>query len=133
MRQLRERGVRQIKKMSRHRHSASPITETSICRDRGVINDPLRAVNGNASESFAFFHPGPDVTFPRELTCPEHGACPPAGRIDLADAVARFDREAARGSVDTGRYRMRYYTWGQGPPLVFIHGVGDWSRSVLMV
>lgn len=73
------------------------------------------------------------MTFPCELTCPDHGNCPPAGRIDLADAVARFDREATRATLDTGRYRLRYYTWGKGPPLTFIHGVGDWSRSVLMV
>jgi pimeloyl-ACP methyl ester carboxylesterase len=63
-------------------------------------------------------------------TCAFHpaGAIPP---IDLAEALARFQREAVPGVCDTGRYRLPYYTWGQGPPLVFVHGVGDSSRSFL--
>jgi pimeloyl-ACP methyl ester carboxylesterase len=27
---------------------------------------------------------------------------------------------------------MRYYTWGEGPPLVFVHGVSDSSHSFLL-
>jgi pimeloyl-ACP methyl ester carboxylesterase len=46
--------------------------------------------------------------------------------------LARFDREAQRGVCDTSRYRMPYYTWGAGPPLVFIHGVADSSASFRM-
>jgi pimeloyl-ACP methyl ester carboxylesterase len=46
--------------------------------------------------------------------------------------LARFESEAQRGTCDTGRYRMSYYTWGAGPPLVFIHGVSDCSASFLM-
>ncbi|MFO0845701.1 MAG: alpha/beta hydrolase [Gemmataceae bacterium] len=34
---------------------------------------------------------------------------------------------------DTGRYRMPYFCWGAGPPLVFVHGAGDVSRSFVMV
>jgi pimeloyl-ACP methyl ester carboxylesterase len=45
--------------------------------------------------------------------------------IDLGDALRRFEREAVRGVCDTGRYRMPYYAWGEGPPLVFIHGAMD--------
>ena len=55
-----------------------------------------------------------------------------AGPISLVDAQRRFAREATRGSVDTGRYRLPYAIWGEGPPLIFIHGLGDTSRSFWM-
>ncbi len=66
-------------------------------------------------------------------TCPSLAACPthapvPA-RLDLDEARARFEREAVRGVCDTGRYRMAYYTWGEGPPLLFVHGLGDTAES----
>ncbi len=72
---------------------------------------------------------------PCELACP--GVCamqtaaalPP---IDLDDALRRFEREAVRGVCDTGRYRMPYFTWGEGPPLVFVHGAMDSSRAWVM-
>jgi pimeloyl-ACP methyl ester carboxylesterase len=66
---------------------------------------------------------------PCALACPEACALHPPGRIDLADALARFRREARHGTCDTGRYRMPYFTWGDGPPLVFIHGVADGGLS----
>lgn len=47
----------------------------------------------------------------------------------LADCLARFEREAVKGLCDTGRYRLNYFTWGEGPPLVLVHGVSDSSRS----
>src|SRR5207237_10568333 len=43
----------------------------------------------------------------------------------LAEVLARWRREATFGVCDTGRYRCRYYAWGQGPPIVFIHGLAD--------
>jgi pimeloyl-ACP methyl ester carboxylesterase len=52
--------------------------------------------------------------------------------IDLDEALTRFDREATRGTCDTGRYRLPYYAWGSGPPLLFIHGLADSSRSFLL-
>lgn len=54
-------------------------------------------------------------------------------RIALAEARNRFERESSHGVVDTSRYRLPYYVWGQGPPLVFIHGVSDISRSFILV
>jgi pimeloyl-ACP methyl ester carboxylesterase len=69
---------------------------------------------------------------PCELACADACAlqAPAAGPpIDLEEALARFGREAARGVCDTGRYRMPYFVWGQGPPLVLVHGLGDCSRS----
>src|SRR5262245_37091663 len=58
--------------------------------------------------------------------------CPASAPLTLAEAQARFEREAQRGVCDTGRYRMGFYSWGAGPPLVFVHGVADTSRSFLL-
>jgi pimeloyl-ACP methyl ester carboxylesterase len=52
--------------------------------------------------------------------------------IRLDEARTRFAREATRGVCDTGRYRMPYYVWGEGPPLLFIHGVSDRSDGFVM-
>jgi pimeloyl-ACP methyl ester carboxylesterase len=53
--------------------------------------------------------------------------------VPLADALAVWDREARRGVIDTGRYRMPFFVWGSGPPVVFIHGLADQSRSFVPV
>jgi pimeloyl-ACP methyl ester carboxylesterase len=52
--------------------------------------------------------------------------------IDLTEARARFEKEATRGVCPTAHYRMPYYAWGEGPPLVFVHGVADTGHSFLM-
>jgi pimeloyl-ACP methyl ester carboxylesterase len=52
--------------------------------------------------------------------------------IVFAEARASFEREAVHGVCDTGRYRLPYYTWGEGPPLLFVHGLGDSCRSFIM-
>jgi pimeloyl-ACP methyl ester carboxylesterase len=59
---------------------------------------------------------------------------PPAlpAPVVLEEALGRFGREAVRGTCDTGHYRMPYYSWGEGPPLLFVHGVADSSRSFLL-
>ena len=80
-------------------------------------------------------HDSPRCDQPCALACPD--VCPlhaPAALppIDLDDALQRFDREAVRGVCDTGRYRMPYYVWGEGPPLVFVHGAMDSSRAWVM-
>jgi pimeloyl-ACP methyl ester carboxylesterase len=54
------------------------------------------------------------------------------GRITLAETLARFQCEAVRGECDTGHYRCPYYVWGQGPPLVFVPGLADDSKSFVM-
>src|SRR5262245_65723530 len=51
----------------------------------------------------------------------------------LEGVLRRFEQEAVRGVCDLGRYRCHYWTWGQGPPLAFIHGLGDASRAYLPV
>lgn len=45
-----------------------------------------------------------------------------ARKVVLADALADWRREATFGTVDTGRYRCRYFAWGDGPPLTFVPG-----------
>ena len=71
---------------------------------------------------------------PEDPTCGAQAACTHAPGPTLpAEVVARFEREATRGVCDTGRYRMPYYTWGQGPPLVFIHGAADTALSFRLV
>jgi 3-oxoadipate enol-lactonase len=55
----------------------------------------------------------------------------PASAPSLAQALDRFQREATRGTCSTGRYRCSYYTWGEGPPLLFIHGLADRALSFL--
>jgi pimeloyl-ACP methyl ester carboxylesterase len=64
-----------------------------------------------------------------EIPCAE--AALASGPIVLSEAVDRFEREAKKGTLDTGRYRLRYFVWGSGPPLVIVHGVGDSSRSFI--
>jgi pimeloyl-ACP methyl ester carboxylesterase len=53
--------------------------------------------------------------------------------LSLAETLARFDREAMRGTCDTGRYRCRFFTWGEGPPLLFIPGLSSDARSFALV
>jgi len=52
---------------------------------------------------------------------------PPA--MPLSAALAAWEREAVRDVCDTGRYRMPYFVWGTGPPLIFIHGLADRSKA----
>jgi pimeloyl-ACP methyl ester carboxylesterase len=59
--------------------------------------------------------------------------CPVATGFHLDSALVHFEREAERGTCDTGRYRCAYYVWGTGPPLVFVHGMGDRARAFLPV
>jgi pimeloyl-ACP methyl ester carboxylesterase len=60
-------------------------------------------------------------------------ACSPAScpvsAPSLPQALDRFRREATRGVCATGRYRCSYFTWGEGPPLLFIHGLSDRALS----
>jgi pimeloyl-ACP methyl ester carboxylesterase len=56
-----------------------------------------------------------------------------ATAADLRESLARYDAEARPGAFPTGRYRLRYVTWGDGPPVVFVHGLCDLSRSFAMV
>ena len=68
----------------------------------------------------------------------DHPHCEHAGEtritgvpISLEESLDRFEREAERGVLQTGRYRCSYYVWGKGPPLTFIHGLADQARSFI--
>jgi pimeloyl-ACP methyl ester carboxylesterase len=63
----------------------------------------------------------------------EAAECLSTHPIDPADALRRFEAEAEFGVCDTGRYRCRYWTWGEGPPLVFIHGLSDQARAFALL
>jgi pimeloyl-ACP methyl ester carboxylesterase len=52
---------------------------------------------------------------------------------DLHAALAAYRAQATRGVLDTGRYRMRYFVWGTGPPLAFVHGLADTAEAFVMV
>jgi pimeloyl-ACP methyl ester carboxylesterase len=56
---------------------------------------------------------------------------PPA--VPLAHALKAWEGEARFGTCDTGRYRARYFVWGAGPPLVFVHGLADRAKSFILV
>jgi pimeloyl-ACP methyl ester carboxylesterase len=51
----------------------------------------------------------------------------------LEEALQRFEREAVHGICATGRYRCPYFSWGNGPPLLFLHGLGDLACSYVPV
>jgi pimeloyl-ACP methyl ester carboxylesterase len=53
--------------------------------------------------------------------------------LTLSDALRRFEREAKRGVLDTGRYRCRYAAWGDGPPLLFVPGLSDRGSVFVLV
>jgi pimeloyl-ACP methyl ester carboxylesterase len=70
-----------------------------------------------------------EQTCPLAAVCAERERCLAApGMLSLHEALCHFEREAVHGVCDTGRYRFAYYSWGEGPPLVFIHGIGANSR-----
>jgi pimeloyl-ACP methyl ester carboxylesterase len=67
---------------------------------------------------------------PVSAPCPDHATCPRAAAPpSLAEALERCQREAVAGECDTGRYRCRYLSWGEGPPLLFIPGLADGPRN----
>jgi pimeloyl-ACP methyl ester carboxylesterase len=53
----------------------------------------------------------------------------PAAELPLAEVLRRFRSEAEHGTCHTGRYRCPYYSWGSGPPLVFIPGLSTDALS----
>jgi len=82
-----------------------------------------------------------EVVNPRDPCCeaPVDAPCPfvraqaELPTITLADARARFEREAIQGVCDTDRYRCQYYVWGVGPPIVMIPGIADDRLSFIFV
>lgn len=52
---------------------------------------------------------------------------------ELAAARVAFRREARPGGFHTGRYRLRYSAWGDGPPVVFVHGMAGAADQFVIV
>jgi pimeloyl-ACP methyl ester carboxylesterase len=65
--------------------------------------------------------------------CAQAASCQNGSHFCLHDALSRFEAEAVHGTLDTGRYRCRYFVWGSGPPLVLVHGLGDLARGFVPV
>lgn len=59
--------------------------------------------------------------------------CPTFEPISISVALDRLQREAEQGTVDLERYRSAYVAWGDGPPLVFIHGLGDQAHTFALI
>jgi pimeloyl-ACP methyl ester carboxylesterase len=55
-----------------------------------------------------------------------------AAPLALKEVLRHFEAEAEHGVCDTGRYRCSYFTWGAGPPLVFVHGLAENARSFVL-
>jgi pimeloyl-ACP methyl ester carboxylesterase len=53
--------------------------------------------------------------------------------MNLSAALDRWQREALPGELHLSRYRPRYFEWGRGEPIVFIHGLNDRAVSFAMV
>jgi pimeloyl-ACP methyl ester carboxylesterase len=68
-----------------------------------------------------------------DVACPFAQSQDQLPTVTLAEAQARFEREAVRGVCDTGRYRCSYYSWGSGPPIVMIPGLADDALSFIFV
>jgi len=58
---------------------------------------------------------------------------PHPSAADLTDVLKRYDAEAVQSEFDTGRYRLRYMHWGDGQPVVFVHGLCDQPRSFALL
>jgi len=49
--------------------------------------------------------------------------------MSIPDTIARWKREATFGTCDTERYCARYFDWGSGVPILFVHGLTDRAKS----
>ncbi|MBY0521978.1 MAG: alpha/beta hydrolase [Gemmataceae bacterium] len=54
---------------------------------------------------------------------------PQSPPLSIDEVLSRFRREATRGTCDTRRYRCPYFTWGEGPPLLFVPGMANDALS----
>ena len=49
--------------------------------------------------------------------------------LRVEDALHQLEQEARHGTAALSRYRCSYADWGEGPPLILIHGLADRLRS----
>jgi pimeloyl-ACP methyl ester carboxylesterase len=62
-----------------------------------------------------------------------NAALPDVTDAECRGALAAFGWFATHSTFHTGRYRMRFARWGQGPPLIIIHGLSDAGRGFAIV
>ena len=48
-----------------------------------------------------------------------------ASQLHIAEALQRLEVEADHGTFTASRYRGKYVSWGDGPALIFLHGLAD--------
>jgi pimeloyl-ACP methyl ester carboxylesterase len=58
-------------------------------------------------------------------------SCQSSQNANACGGLSDNRRPTTVNCFDTGRYRCRYAIWGQGAPLVFVHGLGELSISFL--
>jgi pimeloyl-ACP methyl ester carboxylesterase len=70
-----------------------------------------------------------EQTCPLAAVCAERERCVAVpGMLSLHEALCHFEREAVHGVCDPARHRLPYFSWGEGPPILFLHGVGATNR-----
>jgi pimeloyl-ACP methyl ester carboxylesterase len=60
------------------------------------------------------------------------GECSVLAPLSIQTALRRLEREASHRTCDTGRYRAPYFSWGSGPPLLFVPGAAALGRSFVL-
>lgn len=59
------------------------------------------------------------------------GPAPPSP--SLAEVLQRFKKQARPGVCATAHYRCPFFTWGSGPPLLFVPGLSSDARSFILL
>ncbi|MBU6294082.1 MAG: alpha/beta hydrolase [Planctomycetes bacterium] len=52
-------------------------------------------------------------------------------KLDFSVATTAFEREAVQQSFSGPRFSSRYFSWGDGPPVILGHGLSDRSDSFI--
>ena len=95
---------------------------------------PLPSSDKLAGHSTSREHPSPGGC--RSEGSEVSAVIPTACRVtaeQYSQAWQKYQQQAHHGQIWTGRYHLRYFTWGQGQPLVFIHGMADAPQAFVMV
>jgi pimeloyl-ACP methyl ester carboxylesterase len=102
-----------------------PIVNAQLISFSSVIDGFTMSDSSPATQTFCSASPDTACNHSCAGSCEARAMC-------FDEVLRQFEAEAVRGTCATGRYRMPYFVWGNGPPLVFIHGVADSSYSFLL-
>src|SRR5262245_15741828 len=75
----------------------------------------------------------PEVCPQTGQACPGEACAHECQPLSLDETLKRFHSEARHGYLRTPRYRLHYYSWGEGPPLVFVPGLANDSMCFSLV